>query len=283
LAEQGLKQLVIVAVVVALLTAGTMTVFGGGSGGDETEIKISGSTTLFPIMTVFQEQYEKETVGVSLTISGGGSGIGINNAAEGLSDIGMTSRDVRDSEMDANPDLKIYIIGYDGVAIIVGDNAGVTALTVEQVRDIFAGDISNWNEVGGNNAQISVYNRDDASGTRDAFDTLVMGDKDTKSGANIVASNGAMRTSVAGNPNGIGYVGLSFLDESTNALSIIVNGTPVEPTAENVASEEYPIFRNLILVTKGDPTGWAAAFLEWCMQPTAQKLVASEGFVPLYE
>ena len=284
MAEQSLMKLAAVAVVAALLTAGGMTVFGGaGAGESETEIMITGSTTLFPIMTVFQEQYEKETVGVSLSISGGGSGIGINNAAAGTADIGMSSRDVRDSEKDANPDLKVHVIGYDGVAIIVGDGAGVAALTIEQVRDVFAGDISNWNEVGGNDATIVVYNRDDASGTRDAFDSLVMGDKDTKPGANIVASNGAMRTSVAGNAYGIGYVGLSFLDDSTNALDILVDGTPVTPNAENVASEDYPIFRNLILVTDGEPTGWAKAFLEWCMQPTAQKLVASEGFVPLYE
>ncbi len=276
--DSSLTKLIAVAVVAALFTAGAMTVFGGGgSSYQDEEILITGSTTLNPILSSFKEQYEKETVGVTLTITGGGSGHGINSAAQGSADIGMTSRDVRPSEMDAHPDLKIHTIGKDGVAIIVGSNAGITNLDRAQVEGIFNGTYTNWNQVGGNDGTIVIFNRDAASGTRDCFDSTVMLNSDTVASANEVASNGAMRSSVNGNPNGIGYVGLGFIDSETTALDI----GGVSPTVENVASGAYEIQRDLILVTKGDPKGWSAAFLEWAMQPTAQKIVGELGFVPI--
>lgn len=280
--DSSSSKLIIVAVTAILLTAGVMTVFGGsGSGASESEITITGSTTLQPIMVDFKEQYEKETVGVTLTITGGGSGGGIVAAGQGTHDIGMTSRDVRASELVTYPDLQIHVIGKDGVAIIVGSGvnaAGITDLTRAQVEGIYNGTYTKWNDIDPSypDQTITKYTRDTASGTRDCFDSTVMMNSDISLDTLVTASNSQMKTDVNNNPWSIGYVGLAFVD-GTNPLDI----GGVSPTAANVASGDYEIQRNLILVTGADPSDWTVAFLEWIMQPTAQQILANKGFVPL--
>lgn len=280
MANHSTLVLVVVAVVVALLTAGVMTlVLDNEASESETEITVAGSTTIQPIMNSWKEQYERETVGVTITVTGGGSGAGISQVGQGMVDIGMSSRDLKAEELESFPDLVTHVIGKDGVAVIVGSGAGVSNLTMDQIRQIFAGEITNWNEVGGNNGEIVVYTRDESSGTRDCFESVVMGDSEITDSANQVASNGAMKSSVENNPYGIGYISFGYLDGLSGAQAVSVDG--VEPTVDNVLSEEYPIQRSLILVTNGEPTGWTAAFLEWVLQPTAQQLLEDEGFIPL--
>ena len=278
--DSSSRKLIIVAVTAILLTAGVMTVFGGSSSGaSESEITITGSTTLQPIMVDFKEQYEKETVGVTLTITGGGSGGGIVAAGQGTHDIGMTSRDVRASELASYPDMQVHVIGKDGVAIIVGSSvatAGITDLTRAQVEGIYNGTYTNWNQLGGPDQTITKYTRDTASGTRDCFDSTVMKNSDISLDTLVTASNSQMKTDVNNNPWSIGYVGLAFID-GTNPLDI----GGVSPTAANVANGDYEIQRNLILVTGSEPSEWTAAFMEWIMQPTAQQILANKGFVPL--
>lgn len=280
MANHSTLVLVVVAVVVALLTAGVMTlVLDNEASESETEITVAGSTTIQPIMNSWKEQYERETVGVTITVTSGGSGAGISQVGQGMVDIGMSSRDLKAEEHESFPDLVTHVIGKDGVAVIVGSGAGVSDLTMDQIRQIFAGEITNWNEVGGNNGEIVVYTRDESSGTRDCFESVVMGDSEITDSANQVASNGAMKSSVENNQYGIGYISFGYLDGLSDAQAVSVDG--VEPTVDNVLSEEYPIQRSLILVTNGEPTGWTAAFLEWVLQPTAQQLLEDEGFIPL--
>lgn len=245
----------------------------------ESEITITGSTTLQPIMVDFKEQYERETVGITLTITGGGSGGGILAAGEYTHDIGMTSRDVRESEKAQYPDMKEHVIGKDGVAIIVGSgvaNAGITDLTRAQVEGIYNGTYTNWKDIDGVTDKVIVpFTRDTASGTRDCFDSTVMKNSDISLDIRSSASNSQMKTDVNTNDWSVGYVGLAFLDD-TNPVDI----DGVGPTVANVSSGAYEIQRDLILVTGGEPTGWTAAFLEWIMQPTAQKILEEKGFAP---
>lgn len=273
------KMSIILAIAItAMICIGGMSILGGGSSeAQETELSVTGSTTVQPLMSLFKENYENVTVGVSISITGGGSGQGISSAAQGTVDIGMASRALKSSEKTQYPDLVETKIANDGVAVIVGSNAGVTALTMEQIRGVYNGTYTNWNQVGGNDATIVVYNREASSGTRDCFESVVMGGSHFVLTANEVASNGAMKTSVANNQNAIGYVGLGYLDETTNEVT--VDG--VEPTVQNVRDEIYPISRGLFLLTDGAPAGWAGAFINWILSPAGQELVAQKGFVPL--
>jgi len=273
------KMSIILAIAVtAIVCIGGMSVLGGDtSEAQGAEMSVTGSTTVQPLMSLFKENYEEVTVGVSISITGGGSGHGISSAGQGTADIGMASRALKSSEKTQYPDLVETKIANDGVAIIVGDNAGVSALTMEQIRGIYNGTYTNWNEVGGNDASIVIYNREASSGTRDCFESVVMEDSDFVLTANEVASNGAMKTSVANNQNSIGYVGLGYLDSSTNEVT--VDG--VAPTVDNVSTETYPISRGLYLLTDGAPAGWAEAFINWILSPAGQEQVADSGFVPL--
>lgn len=264
--------------ITAMICIGGMSILGGGSSeAQETELSVTGSTTVQPLMSLFKENYENVTVGVSISITGGGSGQGISSAAQGTVDIGMASRALKSSEKTQYPDLVETKIANDGVAVIVGSNAGVTALTMEQIRGVYNGTYTNWNQVGGNDATIVIYNREASSGTRDCFESVVMSGSHFVLTANEVASNGAMKTSVANNQNAIGYVGLGYLDETTNEVT--VNG--VDPTVQNVKDGAYPISRGLFLLTDGAPAGWAGVFINWILSPAGQELVAQKGFVPL--
>jgi len=268
------KKLVTIAILVSL----TVGLFGFPADGDET--LALGSTTLHPVMNEFKIAYERENPEFILSITGGGSGQGINSVSMGTADIGMTSREVRDIELEAERSLESHVIGQDGLAVVVGSNAGVTAMTLEQVRSIFLGDIRNWNEVGGNDAQIFVNTREAGSGTFDAFDRIVMGGADVRFD-NEVNSNGGMKGAVTGNPNAIGYLGFNFIDDEVNAVDIIVDGEGVSPTKENVMNETYPLYRDLILVTKGEPKGAVKEFIEWTRSPAAQAIVDETGYIPL--
>ena len=180
-------------------------------------LDISGSTTIEPIMNKLVEAYEAEYkdagVTIRITVSGGGSGVGANNAASGQSDIGMCSRDLK-SEEEAKG-LKSIQIGRDGVAVIV-NNAGVENLTLEQIAKIYSGEITNWNQVGGNDKTIAVIARDDSSGTRECFDEK-MGEAlegwEMKAGVPEQNSTGAVLTQVQNTEGAIGYVSIGALKD----------------------------------------------------------------------
>ncbi len=268
------RNLILVAVLVSL----SVGLFGFPDDGDET--LALGSTTLHPIMNEFKAEYESEDPEFILSVTGGGSGQGVNSVAMGTADIGMTSREVRDIEQEAEPDLKSHVIGLDGLAIVVGSNAGVSDLTLDQVKGIYSGDINNWEEVGGNDAPIFVNTREAGSGTFDCFDRIVM-DGAAIDFDNEVNSNGGMKGAVSGNPNAIGYVGFNFLGDDITAVSIVVDGEAVAPSKENVMDGSYPLHRYLILVTNGEPEGALKDFMEWTLSPAAQAIVEEAGYIPL--
>ena len=205
---------VIAGIVVVIIVIAAVGVYFGTQGGDEGDDKptlvITGSTTVNPIMMLVAEEYD----GATLQLSASGSGQGATDCINGTNDIGMLSRDLTQAEKDAG--LIAETIAYDAVAVIVDEDAGVTELTLEEIAKIYAGQITNWNQVGGADMAIKPIVREDGSGTRDCFNEALEGvleaDYDTiMAGYRSASANGTMASMVSSTNGAIGYVGLSYL------------------------------------------------------------------------
>jgi phosphate transport system substrate-binding protein len=240
------------------------------------QISVAGSTTVQPLAeklaAVFSEMYPD----VKIDVAGGGSSAGVKAAGDGTADIGAASREVKDSELETYPDLNIFVIARDGIAIVAHPDVEVSGLTKDQVRDIFAGTITNWSEVGGPDKIIAVISREEGSGTRAAFEEMVMGDEAVITDDAIFQdSNGKVRTAVSTTPDSIGFLSFGYLDESTKALE--VDG--VAPTPENAANGTYPVVRPLNLLTNGAPSDLAQAWLDFIMSAEGQAIVEEQGYI----
>ena len=237
----------------------------------------AGSTTVQPLAEKLAEAFSAKYPQVQITVQGGGSSVGVKSAGQGTVDVGAASREVKDSEREKYPDLVVHTIARDGIAIVAHPDVPLDGLTKEQVRDIFAGEITNWSDVGGPDRPIVVVSREEGSGTRAAFEEMVMG----KEGPPIVdtailqPSNGAVRTTVATTPDSIGFLSFGYLDESVKALA--VDG--VEATEANAASGDYPIVRPLNLLIKGEPSGVVKAWLDFILSDEGQEIVVEEGYI----
>ncbi|MBB6066847.1 phosphate ABC transporter substrate-binding protein [Methanococcus maripaludis] len=240
-------------------------------------LKISGSTTVLPIAEEAAKQFMTENKNYMIEVTGGGSGLGVKEAGENLNDIGMASRDVKSSEFEIYPSLQVFGIAKDGVAIIVQPENPVSSLTQEQVIAIYSGEITNWNEVGGNDAPITVYTRDEESGTREVFFEKALNKGNITKKAVVVASNGAMKSSVKADVNGIGYLSIGYLDSSVTGCEY----EGVLPTEANVVSETYTVSRTLNIITNGEPSQEAKAFIDFLLSSEGQKIVAEEGYIPV--
>jgi phosphate transport system substrate-binding protein len=242
------------------------------------QISVAGSTTVQPLAEKLAEAYSAGNPGVSIDVQGGGSSVGVKSAGQGVADVGMASREVKDSEKEEYPDLVIFTVARDGIAIVAHPDVAVDGLTKDQVGSIFAGETTNWSEVGGPDKLIIVVSREEGSGTRAAFEEMVMGEDtvivDT---AILLPSNGAVRTTVSTTPDAIGYLSFGYLDDTVKPIP--VDG--VEPTEENASSGAYPIVRPLNMLTRGEPTGVVKAWLDFILGAEGQKIVAEEGFIPV--
>ncbi len=245
------------------------------------KLSLAGSTTVQPLAEVLGEAFMEMNPGVVIEVQGGGSSVGVTSAGEGTVDIGTASRAIKSSEFEKFPDLQVFTIAYDGIAIVTNPGVELPSLTVEQVRGIFAGEITNFAEVGGPDAPITVVSREEGSGTRAAFEELVMeykdaaGEKQSKlitEKALLQQSNGQVRTTVATTPNTIGFLSFGFLDESVAPVAI----DGVEPTVDNVKNDSYPIARPLNMLTKGAPGALAQAFLDFVLSDAGQQIVAED-------
>jgi phosphate transport system substrate-binding protein len=244
-------------------------------------LTVTGSTTVLPIAEKAAEAFMDANLEADVQVSGGGSSVGVQAVGEGTADIGMASRDLKDAEKEKYPGLVQHVVAKDGIAVIINPENAVESLTVEQVRQIYTGEITGWNEVGGSDAEIVVVGRDSASGTRGSFEDLVMDKQEFVPTMLEKNSNGAVQQTIAGTPGAIGYVGLGYVDDTVKGVEIDVDGTLVEPTVENVIAGTYPISRELNMFTDGEATGIAATFLEYILSDEGQAIVEEEGFVPV--
>jgi len=240
------------------------------------QLQIAGSTTVQPLAEVLSEAFMADNPDVTIDIQGGGSSVGVTSAGEGTVDIGNASRNVKESEFEEFPELIVHTIAFDGIAIVTNPDLDLPTLSIDQVKAIFAGEITNYTDVGGPDAEIVVVSREEGSGTRAAFEELVMESGDTEAliteNALLQQSNGQVRTTVSETPNTIAYVSFGFLDESVNTVAI----DGVEPTVENVKSGDYSIFRPLNMLTNGAPNELAQAFLDFILSDMGQEIVAEE-------
>lgn len=241
------------------------------------DIDVAGSTTVQPLAERLAEAYEEINPSVQITIQGGGSSVGVRSAADGTVDIGAASREVKESEMQENPDLVIHTIAKDGIAIATHPGVPVNELTLEEIRGIFAGEITRWSQVGGPGEMITVVAREEGSGTRAAFEEMVMDGSLICLSAILLPSNGAVRTTVSTTPYSIGFLSFGYIDSSVNAPS--VNG--VEATVENALSGDYPIVRPLNMITNGQPSGSVKEWLEFIIGEIGQAIVVEEGYIPV--
>jgi phosphate transport system substrate-binding protein len=250
------------------------------------KLVLDGSTTVGPIAKAFAEYTMRQNPGIGITVSESGSGNGAKALLNGTCDIANLSRHLKDTEREAmkakgvNP--VAHVVAYDGLPVIVHPSNKVKGLTVDQVREIYTGKITNWKEVGGPDLTIVVISRDTNSGTFETFKELVLG-KDDKicEGAEYTGSNGGVRQRVQMTKGAIGYAGLGFVDRSVKALEI--NG--VAPCAETVTGKAYPISRELFMFTNGDPAEGSlkAKFLALSRSEKGREMVEEIGFVPLPE
>jgi phosphate transport system substrate-binding protein len=274
----GLIALIVVMMVVACASPAATQASADVSAGISGTISVAGSTTVQPLAEKFAEAFTAANPDVRINVQGGGSSVGVKAAAEKTADIGMASREIKESEMSDTPTLKVFVVARDGIAIVANPAETVSNLTVEQVRQIFSGQITNWKEVGGGDLPIVVVSREEGSGTRGAFEELVMGkDALIVDTAILQQSNGAIRTTVSTTPAAIGYISFGYLDNTVKSLSV----EGVEPTEPNAADGSYLIVRPLNMLTNGDPQGVVKAWLEWILSAEGQTIVRADGYIPV--
>jgi phosphate transport system substrate-binding protein len=275
--------------VLALFTAGCV------SNDEETaetpgteEINVKGSTTVLPLAQAAAETYMEYHPEASISISGGGSGTGIAALIDGDVDVAMASRQIKDAEIKnakANGiDPVEHVIAWDGLTVVVNPDNPVDQLTYDQIKGIYDGSISNWADVGGEDKEIVVINRDSSSGTYGYFQGEILGDdNEFREDATSTSSNGAVLQSVSQNDAAIGYIGFAYLTDNVKGLDVDKGNGMVEPTAENILEGDYPLARPLHFYTDGQPAGLAADFIEYILSEEGTEIVYDVGYFPAVE
>jgi phosphate transport system substrate-binding protein len=248
-------------------------------------IKISGSTTVLPIVQKAADHYMTTHPEADIQISGGGSGVGIQAIGSRTVDIGMSSREVTKDELAKYPSFVVTSVAQDGIAVIVNPANEIQNITLDQIRDIYLGKIVAWNQINGANVpgtnnQIVIVGRDSASGTRTYFDEAVLLKATPTNKMLEKNSNGAVLQTISQTPGAIGYVSIGFVSKDVKAVPIWYNAqNVVAPTIDNVKSKSYPVSRDLYVITNGQPSGLTGDFITYILSPDGQKIVADEGYV----
>lgn len=266
--------IVLVLLLVALAAVGAGCTSSTTSGA---KVQLAGSTTIQPHAELLAKSFQANNTNIKVFVQGGGSSAGVTAVGMGTADIGMSSANLTASQLSLYPNLKPVPIAVDGIAVIVNPQNPVNNLTLNQVRDIFSGSISNWNQVGGPNQKINVVNREAGSGTRDGMQKIVLKGSRFSSGGITQSATGAVRSYIAGDPNAIGYISFAEVDNSVKTPGI--NG--VIPTYNAIANGTYPIQRDLLLVTNGDPSGNAKAFIDFTLSPAGQAILKADKEVSI--
>ena len=262
----------LVSVLCGAIYAGNLDQFSKLTG----TLDIAGGTAHVPVMKEAAQNIMAHNPKIRITIAGGGSGVGVQKVGEGLVQIGNTGRPLTDQEIEKYG-LKTFPFAVDGVAVIVHPKNPIKDLKASQAAKIFAGEIKNWKEVGGADAEIHLYTRDEASGTREVFWEKLLKKGSVADKANVVPSNGAMKGAVAQDASAIGYMSIGHVDASVKPIS--VDGA--NASQENALNGTYGVVRKLYMNTKGTPTPIAQAFIEYVFSTDGAQIIQKYGYIPL--
>jgi phosphate transport system substrate-binding protein len=244
-------------------------------------IVVKGSTTVLPIAQATAEAYMKGHPGVNVSLSGGGSGDGVKALIDKSTDIANSSRELKPEEIALAGRNRVkpllHPVALDAIVPIVHPKNSVKNLTIDQLSQIYQGNIRNWKEVGGDDLAIVVVSRDSSSGTFESWGHLVLHGAKVTPRAQMQASSGAIVQVISKNKYAIGYIGIGYLNKTVKPLT--VNG--VEATVQNAISKVYPVSRPLYMITAGEPKGEAAGFIKFVLSQEGQKIVEKTGFVPV--
>lgn len=237
-------------------------------------LSMNGSTSMEKVIKAVNGAFMEKNKGVTVNLNLTGSGTGIQEASEGKCDIGNSSRKLKDEEAEK---LDATVVGLDGIALVVNPANKLEDITLQDLAKVYSGEITNWKELGGDDKAIVVIGREDGSGTRDGFESIVMGDKEPKY-AQELESTGSVINAVATTDGAIGYASLANVDETVKALK--VGG--IEATEENVKSGAYEVQRPFICATlKGSDNKLVKAYLDFILSEEGQALVLAQGAVPV--
>ena len=236
---------------------------------------VAGSTSVQPYAEMLAEEYGAMNPEIEIDVQGGGSSAGITAAVSGAAHIGMSSRELYENETEEG--LEAIEFAKDGLAIIVHPLNPVESLSLRQVRDVYAGRSNGWNELseGGSGTKIHVITREEGSGTRSAFESLVMGDETISPRSIVQDSNGAVRQLVSDDVNSIGFISLGLVDETVKAVRL----DGVVASYANIENGTYSLYRPFLFVTAGGPSGHAGEFIDFALSAEGQRILAREGLI----
>lgn len=249
-------------------------------------ITVKGSDTMVILAQRWAEEYMKKNPAKKVQVTGGGSGTGIAALVNGTTDIANSSRPIKDAEtaqvkQKFNAATVEFVVARDGVGIYVNDANPVKQLTVDQVKGIYLGDVKNWKEVGGKDAPIVLYSRENNSGTYVFVKEHVLGNQDFAAEAQTLPGTAAVVNAVAKERNGIGYGGAAYAKGVKEVKIVGKDGQAYLPNAENVKSGNYALSRPLHMYTRGAPAGEAKEFIDFCLSTTGQAIVTKVGYYPI--
>ena len=242
-----------------------------GCGRNADSVVIAGSTSVQPFAEVLAQDYMASHPGVSIDVQGGCSAAGIMATQSGTTDIGMSSRNLQGSETS----LWSIEIARDGIAIIINPKNPIINLTLQQVADIYDGKTTNWDQIGGKKGDIDVFTREDGSGTRSSFESLVMGKNQIMARAMVENSNGAIRQLVADDPGAVGYISLGLVDSTVKALDL----GGIVPSRAHVVDGTYNLSRPFLFLSLKPPEGLVKDFIDFTMSAEGQKILYDQGLI----
>src|SRR5215471_11692288 len=239
------------------------------------QMMIVGSTTLLPVAEKAVDAFKKRKPEIKINLTGGGSQVGINALADGISDIAMSSRDLKEEEKEKmrvkKVEAKRHIVAWDGIVPIVHPANPVKNLTTAQLKDIYTGKVTDWKEVGGKKGSIVILSRDNTSGTHEVWAEIVLNHEPVVASAQLRGSSEAVLESVASDPNAIGYDGIDYVEGNARVKSVSVDG--VKASAAAVTDRSYKIARPIYMFTRGNPNALVIEFLDFVLSPEGQALV----------
>lgn len=260
-----------IGIIIILIIIGTYLLLKPGANYDR--LDIAGSTSVQPVVEKLAAAYMKEHPNVRINVQGGGSGMGIRTTEQGIVNIGTSSKSLKPEEKDG---LVEYVIGKDGIVIVVNNKNNISGLTTEQLKNIYNGNITNWKSVGGVDAPIHTVVRESGSGTLSSFNSLVMNKTNIISDATVQGSTEGVKQAVKQDPDAIGFISLSHMSSDVKTLEV----NEITPSETTIADGSYSLQVPFEFLTKGDAQGITKEFIDWVFSPEGQSIIRSEKVVP---